>query len=201
MADTNINLPSLEPTAAEAAHWLPDETRTLGGGRPEITFASTRGSFQGGRGLAALAPVIEIDRLYDAVPGSASHMVTALELLKEAAEHLAYAQRCDNPVEADRAVQRVQAGLPKLFACRSIGDGFGIVVNSVHYAFANLHGRPLSATQMNIVWRVLRELRARPAITVEQGVEFASELEAQGLEVDPPGLTELLDDSASNEDE
>jgi hypothetical protein len=196
MSDTKIS----QVDQAGQPLWFPDETRTPGV-RLESTPAPARGIMLETRGANALAPAIEIDRLYEAVPGTISQIVSALELLKQASDNLAAAQKADSAMEADRFVQRVQLALPKLFACRSIGDGFGVIINSIHFAFTNLHGTPLSRGQLNVVWRVLRELRTRPAMPVEQGIQLAGELEAQGLEVDPPDLAELLEKSEASEDE
>jgi len=149
-------------------------------------------------GATALAPVIEIDRLYEAVPGTTSHLIRALELLKQASENLAAALKCEDIIEADRFVQRVQQALPKLFACRSIGDGFGAIINALHFAFTNLHGTPLTTDQLNTMLRVLRELRARPVMSLEQGVQRIEELEERGLHVDPPEIGELLEEPHSS---
>lgn len=197
MSDTDTRVPKANPSEPV---WLPDETRAPGV-QLESTPATTRRIVLETRGANALAPVIHIDRLYEAVPGTSSRIVDALELLKQASDNLAAAQRCDNAMEADRFVQRVQLVLPKLFACRSIGDGFGVIINSIHFAFTNLRGTPLTHSQLNVVWRALRELRARPAMPAEQGIQFAGELEAQGLEVDPPDLADLLEKSEQAEDE
>jgi hypothetical protein len=146
------------------------------------------------RGSSALAPVIEIDRLYEAAPGTSSNMVRALELLRQASDDLNAAQKADDAMEADRLVQRAQLLLPKLFALRSVGDGFGVIVNSLHFAFANRRGIPLTADQLNVVWRALKELRVRPAMSLEQGIQRVEELEEKGLDVDPADLGDLIGD-------
>jgi hypothetical protein len=197
MSDTDTKILKIE---LDQQVWLPDETRAPAV-RPESTLVSTSGTGLRTRGTTALAQVIDIDRLYDAVPGTSSLMVSALELLKEASNNLSAAQKSDLAMEADRFAQRVQMALPKLFACRAIGDGFGVIINSIHFAFANLHGTPLTPSQLNVVWRVLRELRARPAMGVEEGIRQVEELEAQGLEVDPPDLADLLEKPELEEDE
>jgi hypothetical protein len=147
----------------------------------------------------ATAKVINIDALWDVE--DPSQVSRAIELLKEAAEILGQAQKAADPMEADRLVQRVQAILPKLFACRSVGDGFGLIINSLHYAFENLHGSPLTPDQVKIMWRVLRELRVRPAISADQGIERVMELEDAGLEVDPPGIGDLLEEFEAKQDD
>lgn len=198
MSDTDTKIPKVDPT--ERPLWLPDETRTPGFDLNR-TPAPTSTIVLGTRGANALAAVIDIDRLYEAVPGTSSQIVSALELLKHASDNLAAAQKCDSAMEADRFVQRAQLALPKLFACRSIGDGFGVIINSIHFAFTNLHGTPLTRDQLNVVWRILRELRARPAMPAEQGIQLVGELEALGLEVDPPDLADVLEKSEPAEDE
>jgi len=181
---------------------LPDETGTFAVSRTESTPTLTSAPEISVETRGATLRVIEIDRLYDAPAGAPSQIVRALELLKQACDNLAEAQKSDNPMEADRFVQRVQLALPKLFAYRSVGDGFGVIINSLHFAFTNLHGTPLSTEQLNVVSRVLRELRARPALSLEQGIQRVEELEERGLEVDPPDLGDLLEEhpqSAENE--
>jgi hypothetical protein len=172
-------------------------TRTISADKS--TFAAVSGiAFETVAGTA-LAPVIDIDRLYEAPPGSTSQIVRALELLKQAIDLLSEARKAKNPMDFDRFVQGVQLVLPKLFACRSIGDGFGVIVNSLYFALINLHGSPLNSDQLNVVWRILRELRTRPAMSLEQGIQHAEELENYGLEVDPRDLGDLLEDHESEE--
>jgi hypothetical protein len=173
---------------------LPDETVTSVGNPFESTPLPARAITFEVQGALALAPVINIERLYEAVPGTSSQMVRALEVLKHVIELLGEAKKSDNPIEADTLIQSANLALPKLFSYRSIGDGFGIVINSLHYAFTNLRGMPLTEEQLNVIWRVLRELRERPVLSVEQAVQCAEELEERGLEVDPPDLGDLLDE-------
>jgi hypothetical protein len=191
MSDTETSIPK---TSSDKPVQHLDETATLAINRDESTLSPVRGTAFKTQGATALAPVIQIDRLYDTAPGSTSQIVAALELLKQADDNLAEARKSDNPVEADRFVQHVQISLPKLFAYRSIGDGFGVIINAVHFAFANLSGKPLTSVQLNVIWRVLRELRARPALSLEQGIQRVEELEGCGLEVDPSDLGDLLQD-------
>jgi hypothetical protein len=142
------------------------------------------------QGATAPEP-IAIDALY--VPGTLSKMVTALGLLGEMSSILNEARASSNRMEADRLMQRAQPILPKLFECRSVGDGFGSIVNALHIAFRNLNGKPLTAEQVNVIWRVIRELRKYPAMPLETGVAKIEELEESGLPVDPPELAALLE--------
>jgi len=200
MSDTNTSTPNIP---AKNVLWLSGEmqTETPAVQRPEATPVSTSSFTTQSRGNLALRPTIGIDRLYEAPRGTTSNMVRALELLKSASDNLAAALRYDNPMEADRFVQHVQLDLPKLFACRSIGDGFGAMINALYYAFHNQRGKPLARNQINLVWRALRELRSRPVMSLEQAIEYVDEFEAQGLQVDPEGIANILANTDAAEDE
>jgi hypothetical protein len=198
MSDTWTNVPKLRVNGRSLQ---PDDTAVPTFNSSESTRASAGDVTIETQGATALAPVMDIDRLWEAVPGTISQTVRALELLKEVSNILAAAQRADNPMDADRLIQRAQLALPKLFACRSVGEGFGVIVNSLHYAFVNLHGTLLRSDQLNAVWRVLRELRDRPVMSLEQGIQRVEELERHGLDVDPAGLADLLEASESADNE
>lgn len=191
MSDTGTSIPL--GVLHESAR-LPDETGATAVSRPESIPMPARAITFETQGALALAPVIDIERLYETVPGASSQMLRALELLKEVIDLLGMAKKSDNPIEADTFTQRAQLALPKLFSCRSIGDGFGVVVNSIHFAFQNLRGMPLTPEQLDVMWRALRELRLRPALSVEQGIQSVEELEERGLEIDPADLGGLLDE-------
>jgi hypothetical protein len=198
MSDTTTNIPKIRSNeiVRQSA-----ETVTRAISRDESTFASVSGIAFETAGATALAPVIEIDRLYEAVPGSTSRIVRALELLKQAIDLLSEAKQSENPMDADLFVQRVQLALPNLFVYRSIGDGFGVIINSLYFALTNLHGTPVTSDQLTVMWRLLRELRARPIMSLEQGIQRVEELEKCGLEVDPPDLGDLLESHESAENE
>jgi len=191
MSDTEIT-PIKAPTQVRD---FDDDTATPTSGLDKPTESPRFARLAETRGANALVVSIDTARLYDAPVGDSSNIVRALELLKQASDHFSAARKADNPIDADRFLQRVQAILPKLFALRSIGDGFGVVVNSLYVAFANLRGRPMNHAQIDVAWRLVRELRARPALSLEQGIQLVEELEECGLVVDPPELAALLDDS------
>lgn len=152
-------------------------------------------TIQYGKEAAASAIVIDIDRLYGAPAGSGSLMIRALGLLADAVERLdearVIAER--DAIAADRLTQRVQLILNDLFLCRKLGEGFGLIINSLHFSFVNLDGTPPNRTQLNVIWRVLKALRSRPALTFDEGLRYVEELEEGGLQVDPPVLAELLE--------
>lgn len=142
-------------------------------------------------GANVLAPVMDIDRLYEGSTSTNSQMVSALELLKTAADLLNEGRLSGNPMEGDRALQRVQLLLPKLFELRGIGEGFGLLITTLHFAFVNMHGVPPTQNQLNAVWRTIRELRNRPMMTMDQIVDRVEELETAGFQVDPSDLETL----------
>lgn len=190
MSETGTRAPkTLEENAAVQ---LPDETISTINRLESTTLPHALGAASLTRGANALAQVIDIDRLWEAPPSGRANISRALELLKEASDYLSEARKHDDALQADRYVQHVQLTLPKLFACRSVGDGFGVIVNSLHFAFVNLHGKPLTRDQINVVWRVLRELRSRPVMPLERGIQQVEEFEEHGLEVDPPDIGDLL---------
>jgi hypothetical protein len=182
MSDTSTNIPVIKLKEQS----LPSDTTTILTSERSIISSFSGDEFLT-RGATALAP-IPIDRLYEGVRGTSSQILYALELLKELCENLAAALRSDDPIEADSFVQRVQLALPNLFSCRSIGDGFGLLVNSLYFALVNLQGTPLTKDQINVIWRAMRELRSRPVMLLDQAIRYAEEFEMQGLEVDPPDL-------------
>ena len=58
------------------------------------------------------------------------------------------AHRENQLIVADDAMQNVHALLPELFCFRTLGDGFGMVVNGLLCAFQNLGGLPLERHQI-----------------------------------------------------
>jgi hypothetical protein len=96
-------------------------------------------------------------------------------------------------LESDHLVHEVHTLLPQLFRCRSIGDGFGAIINAIEIAFVNRRGEPLNEKQIVTLLRVLKELRGKPFIRFESALRPIEELTRVGFEVDPPILSELLD--------
>jgi hypothetical protein len=157
----------------------------------------------GGSARATVQSAIPIDALYPATKESAPDVLIALGLLADAIallEEARTASKARDMVMADRYVQRFQAALPGLFTPRGIGDGYGVIINSLHFAFINQRGKPLSFDQLTTVWRVLRELRNGPFVQFEQALDYVGELETSGLQIDPEAISELLDDT-DDEDE
>jgi hypothetical protein len=196
MTDTISTLPKRVPFIRQT---LRETGVALGGTEPGPVYAGASGS-----GTAATAAVIEIDKLYPHTKGSISDLVAALALLADAIKTLDEARaafRNKDFVGSDRYIQHFQAGLPALFMRRKIGDGYAVIINSLHLAFINHRGKPLNSDQLTTVWRVIRELRNAPFVQFEQALLAVEELEKCGLQVDPPIVSELLGDSEDDIEE
>lgn len=156
-----------------------------------------------GSASATTPSAIPIDVLYPATKESAPDVVTALDLLAKAIKLLEDARQANKKTDmvlADRYVQRFQSSLSSLFERRSIGDGYGVIINSLHFALVNQHGQPLSYDQLTASWRILKELRNGPFIQFEEALDRVAELEASGLQVDPVAISDFLnDDEEENE--
>jgi hypothetical protein len=200
MSDTQATSVSGAPKRSNVLVF-PNETSTPTAGPDKSTQALDLTELSQVRGANALLVIIDTGRLYDAPAGDSSNIVRALELLKKVSDYFSAARKANSVIDADRSLQRAQKALPSLFALRSIGDGFGLIVNALYVAFANLHGKPMNNAQIEVAWRVVRELRTRPALSLEQGLQAVEELEESGLAVDPPELATLIEGSESAEDD
>ncbi len=193
MTETLIEFPKRE--AATRQNVVQDTTFRLPGTQvgPHSAAVKTGQAVQGSQALT-----IEIDKLYPATEGSASDLIRALGLLADAIELLEKARaaaRDKEIVTSDRYTQRFKALLPDLFGCRRVGDGYGVIINSLHFALVNQHGEPLSFEHLTTAWRVLKGLRNRPFVSFDEAMESVGELEASNLKVDPVVLPELVGDS------
>ena len=193
MSETLIEFPKV-PATFQKRRFDPRETGVALRGTQSVPNV---GSFAGAL-TATAAAIIEIDKLYPEEAGVSSDILTVLTLLSEAGQILEEARtasRRKDLVTSDRYVQRFQALLPRLFASRGVGDGYAVVINSLHFAFVALRGKPVSFEQLTTIWRVLRELRNRPFIPFEQALDSATELENAGLQIDPPIIGQLVGDT------
>jgi len=141
-----------------------------------------------------------IDALYpDASPelGSARRLLSeALERLNDAHEAL----RSDNLIGAHNEQMRLQALLPELFCCRTLGDGFGVSVSGLFHALENIDG-PISETQLTVIRRLVLRLNDEPFLSFEKASDLLSDLEAQSLDIDPPVIEQvarLFDETKSD---
>lgn len=190
MSDTPIEFPSqlshAHPPAADTGYRLP-------GTQSFIPKAKTVRPIVHG----SMALPIEIDKLYPADKDSKADVIAALGLLAEAIgllEKARAAARNKEAIEADRYSQRFQVLLPDLFRRRKIGDGYGAIINSLHFAFINQRGKPLTLDQLTTVWRVVKELRNGPFVPFEQALRSVAELEDCHLQVYPATISELIEE-------
>jgi hypothetical protein len=140
------------------------------------------------------AQAASIDELFGNLENT-HHLKRALELLGESITLVESALALDvtEPVACDDQMQLFYALLPALFCCRSLGDGFGSIINGIQQAVANQKGFPMDRKQMGVLRSVLRSIRQGPFISHRDAVEIVMSLEDTGLMVDPPALAEIAD--------
>lgn len=137
------------------------------------------------------AVIPQLEDLYPVAEIRPYELNMAMRLLPEAVELTDQAievLKNERPLESDNAMMHVRALLPELFCCRSLGDGFGAVVNALLSAFENQEGLPLSHLQLEQVRRALLEIRENPWLAFGRALDLITGLEESGLRVDPPAL-------------
>lgn len=139
---------------------------------------------------------IQTEQLYLSIENVSTDLNAATRLLSlclENADQAIQAHREQDSIEADDAIQRLQGILPELFCCRTLGDGFGIIVNGLMCAFQNLSGVPLTRAQAEKVRQILVKLRSEPFLSVDNAVEALQDLEQFELVIEPPEFSYLAD--------
>jgi hypothetical protein len=145
-------------------------------------------------GLTATEP-IDIGQLYAAPEAARPDFLKLQTLLADAISFVSAAKdayAAGQLVDADTSIVKFQMMLDDLFGCRTVGDGYGTIVNSLLFAFINQAGKPLSEIQILTLWRVLRQLKSRPFLNLEAALEQIDELTTASFLVDPPVLGEML---------
>lgn len=123
---------------------------------------------------------------------------TAIQLLLESIDYVneSYEMLIDGDIiSSDDAVHKFQALLPELFCCRTLGDGFGLIVNSIFNAINNLNGTPLNKNQLKAILKLLKRIYSEPYIDFEEASEELISIEELGLifiTSDIKYLTDLL---------
>jgi hypothetical protein len=126
------------------------------------------------------------------------YLRNALPLISTALGHIDGALEllhAGDKVGADDEIQHFQVLLPELFGCRSIGEGFGLIVSSFQNAVIRLHGMAMEESQVRAVRSALVGIKSEPFMTFDAAMDHVSRLEHGGLNVDPPKfeyLAELL---------
>ena len=116
-----------------------------------------------------------------------------IQIISEAIE----ATEEHDTIASSDAIQRFQALLPELFCCRSMGDGFGAVINGIFHCLSNLHGEPLNLKQIQILKRLVNRIYTEPFLEFNEAVDEIIALEKVGFEVEPKYFTfvgELLNE-------
>lgn len=131
---------------------------------------------------------IDIEDLYPSSPVLRPELVTAFRLLEEGLKQITHAvdaEKEGDRISSDDAIHRLQALLPELFCCRTIGDGFGAIINAVYHAIINMKGTPLNARQLHFLNKVLRRISTEPFLQFNEAVDEIISLEEVGFEVEP----------------
>ncbi len=121
--------------------------------------------------------------------------ITALRLLSLAIGRSQHAMQFitdENVLAADTEIQKLQVLLPELFCCRTLGDGFGMVVNALMSSFEGLGGDTPNATQVRSICKMLTVLRNKPFLSADEADEEVASLEAVGLSPYPAELLDFL---------
>ena len=120
----------------------------------------------------------------------------AIRNLNEALEYLDNALEAISTgdfVAADDAMIHFGALLPELFCSRSIGDGFGMVINALMIAFRNRGPSPFQETHIRAIRICITSLRNGPRLPISEALSRLEHLESHGLRVHLPELDFLVD--------
>lgn len=98
-------------------------------------------------------------------------------------------------VAADDAMLHFEGLLPHLFCCRSLGDGFGIIINSITIAIQNRRGEPLERNQIKKIRHSIELLKREPFLSIENAIIEVTRLEETGLNPDLPELDFVADNA------
>jgi hypothetical protein len=96
-------------------------------------------------------------------------------------------------VLSDDKIAHVIVSFPELFCCRTLGDGFGMVINALQGAIENKRGAPLDIAQLQSILRALEKIHSEPFLKSSSAVDAISALEESGLNPEPPAYEYLLD--------
>lgn len=138
--------------------------------------------------VASTSRPLQVEDLYPVAVGRGQLLATARGLLFSGYERLARAQvhlsEGDN-VASDYEVSLFQAELPELFCC-AISEGLSTLVVAVHHALKNRGPSPLSAEQLNNLKFCIGRITKEIFLSYDAVLDMLDELEACGLNIDPP---------------
>ncbi len=153
-----------------------------GGGTPDSIHA-----FYSETPSAKYQGKMSTESLYS-VPAVDPNLATAFTLLDEALEWMNEAIKAKHDgddIDSDDAVMHVQALLPELFCCRTIGDGFGSMVNAIYHGLNNINGELLEREQLVALKNALDRIKTKPFLDVDTAIEEIMRLEDAGFTVEP----------------
>jgi hypothetical protein len=139
---------------------------------------------------------ISTEELYPARDKLNPILSTAIQLLNEGLIHINESIKMlyeEDFISSDDALQKFQALLPELFCCRSLGDGFGAIINSIYHSLNNMKGTPLNKTQLTTIQKILKRIHSEPFIGFDEAVEEIMLLESENFEVESPHFKYFAD--------
>jgi hypothetical protein len=120
----------------------------------------------------------------------------ALQLLTDCVKVLESAQRIDPDADYigfDEQMMRARALLRDLFSLRSLGDGFGSVINAVLWSLKNKDTETLTRKQIATLLESVKELKRKPLMHFDTAMSIVDQLEEADLVVEPSMLNDLVD--------
>jgi hypothetical protein len=142
-------------------------------------------------------PLISMKALYPDVEGLAPpYAATAIRILGKALSHLQDAidaAKIDDWFASDNKVMIFENLLPELFCCRKLGDGFGAVINAVHFALKNRDDESLTIDQISAISGLMERVHQRPFLSFGEAVDQINALRKKGLNPRPTALDKLAD--------
>jgi hypothetical protein len=172
------------PTFSNAA---PAESRP----KEDLSVSFVTRSVDGGEKFLVLRP----NELYPFSDVNDAVLFQALEMLGECIGVLESAQRIDplsDYIGFDEQMMEARALLKDLFDLRSIGDGFGSVVNAVLWSLRNKDTETLNRKQISTLLESLKELKRKPLMHFDTAMSVVDQLEEADLIVEPSMLDDLI---------
>lgn len=122
-------------------------------------------------------------------------LVRGLGLLEEAAVLVGQSIQAveGDPFLSDMHTQKLRPILRRLFICRSIGDGFGAIVDALISGLDNNRGLPLDRRRLSAILNALLTLQREPFLTFTSAIKVIEEIESVGFSTEPPGFEHLAD--------
>jgi len=143
---------------------------------------------------------VETNQLYPVSHELRPELARSFTLLSEGLEYVSQSIKAlkeGDLISSDDFIHRLQALLPELFCCRSIGDGFGAIINAIYQSLANMQGSALELAQLETIRRGLRRISTEPFLELSEAVDEIIRLQDIGLEPEPNYFkyaAELLDE-------